>query len=112
MATRSTMVEPASVKRMKNSSFGGYIRWPTGDLPVGRRFTKGLSIHRGQEQGEYPPFPLLPVYSAPRGLHQDPGSDVESLGSARSGRSQHFQKWEEQDGFVRPRPELSKGVNV
>jgi hypothetical protein len=33
-ATRSTMFEPASLKGMKNSSFGGCIRWPTGDLPV------------------------------------------------------------------------------
>src|SRR6266852_3094224 len=33
MATRSTMFEPASLKRVKNSSFGGCIPWPTGDLP-------------------------------------------------------------------------------
>ena len=32
MATLSTMFEPASLKRLKNSSFGGCIRRPTGDL--------------------------------------------------------------------------------
>jgi hypothetical protein len=61
MATRSTMFEPASLKRVKNSSFGGYIRRPTEDLPgptvpacaPRRRFAKGLSVHSGQAKGEY-----------------------------------------------------------
>src|ERR671937_571311 len=33
MATLSTMFEPASLKRVKNSSFGGCVRRPTGALP-------------------------------------------------------------------------------
>ena len=46
----------------KNSSFGGCIRRPTGDLPgptvpacaPRRRFATGLSVHSGQAKGEYP----------------------------------------------------------
>jgi hypothetical protein len=59
-ATLSAMSEPASLKRVKNSSFGGCIRRPTGDLPKPtvpacaprRRFAKGLSVHSGQAKGE------------------------------------------------------------
>jgi hypothetical protein len=54
------MFEPASLKRVKHSSFGGCIRRPTGDLPgltvppdaPRRRFTPGLSVHGGHAKGE------------------------------------------------------------
>jgi hypothetical protein len=65
MATRSTMSERVSLKRVKNSLFGGCIGWPTEDLPgptvpacaPRRRFAKGLSVHSGRRRERRIPAP-------------------------------------------------------
>jgi hypothetical protein len=56
VAALSTTFEPAVLKGVRNFSFRGCIRWPTGDPPgpavppyaARRRFARRLSVHSGR----------------------------------------------------------------
>lgn len=95
MATLSTMFEPASLKRVKNLSFGGCVRRPTGIFPgprpavrSGPPHRKGSSVHSGPAGRRAPPLCHSQVIAhqgacgkaGGRSHHRRPNSEPSDMG--------------------------------